>query len=292
MIRRWAVSACVLVVCVWLFSGTPVSASTLKITPLRYDASLEKGEKKKGFIDITNPTGETVKVALSVQAFRQIDDSGALEFYDNETIRSGVLLDLDEAELGPRETLHLAFVLDGTKLASGDNFAAIFASTVPSTVGAGEQAIRVGTLFLISNGTPTAHEAVVKNLSGQLVQLGEGLHLNFDVQNTADKNTTTGFSPTITVTAWPYVNDTITGPLVFAGRTRSVEYIKKGNYLGILAITVTTGGSKQTMYRLAITGHWRVFLPIVLTAIALTVWLVRYVRKHPVTTGKSVTSDD
>ena len=266
---------------------TPVSAVSLKISPLRYEAELASGEKKKGFVDVTNPSLETVHVQLSVQAFRQVNDSGSLEFYDNETITKGVVLDYNEVELGPQETLHLAFVLDGAKLVAGDNFAAIFARSLPTRTGAGEQSVRVGTLLIIQNGTPSSHEAVVEDLSGSLMQLGDSLHVSFAVRNTAEAGAATGFSPTISVTAWPYIDDSVTGPLVFAGRTRTVEYVKKGDYFGVLAIRVKTGQSEQVIYRLAITGHWRVILPFGAIVSGLLIWLIVILKKNPNNWGKS-----
>lgn len=287
MRRRFIAVGALLVACGFIFHAVPVSAASLKISPLRYDTTLGSGEKKKGFVDVTNPSAEAVKIKLSVQAFRQTDNSGSLEFYDSDTISAGVLLDYSEAELGPREDLHLAFVLDGTKLASGDNFAAIFASTVPDEKRAGEETVRVGTLFIINNGTPSAHDANIQNLSGQLLQLGDGLRLTFDVRNTAEAGTATGFSPAITITAWPYGGETVTGPLVFAGRTRSVDYVKKGNYLGVLRISVKTGASEQVMYRLAITGYWRFLLPIIVVAVISAIWFVRSLRKRATNSGKT-----
>lgn len=291
---RWRVATLgVLIVSCWtLLSATSVSATTLKISPLRYDASLEKGEKKKGFVDITNPTDNVVKITLSVQAFRQKDDAGTLEFYDSSAVQEGVLLDYSEVELLARESFHLAFRIDGSKLPSGDNFAALFAATVPDTNGAGEQTIKVGTLLIISNATPSAHEAVIENLNGSLLQFSDALRLSFGVRNTADASMATGFSPTITVRAWPYIHDTVNGPLVFAGRTRQVEYAKTGSYLGILAVTVATGDSSQTMYRLAVTGYWRVIVPLVAALIVLIVWITQLARKHYSTSGKATPSDD
>ena len=278
MIRHWIVGASLLAAGFFIVHATPVSAASLKISPLRYDTMLASGEKQKGFVDVSNPSSESVHVKLSVQAFRQTNDSGSLEFYDNPRMNSGVLLDYAETTLGPRETLHLAFVLDGTKLVSGDNFAVIFATTIPGENGAGQQAVRVGTLLIINNSTPSAHDATIEDLSGQLLQLGDGLHITFGVHNTADANATSGFSPMIAITAWPYIQETVTGPLVFAGRTRTVDYSLKGNYLGILAIHVKTGSSEQVIYRLAVTGFWRILLPMILVAIVLTVWLAYYVR--------------
>lgn len=264
---------------VFFFQGT-ASAVSLKISPLRYDTTLEAGEKKKGFVDVTNPTGDTVQLKLSVQAFRQTNNSGDLEFYDNASVAAGVILDYSQATLGPRETLHLAFVLDGAKLPQGDTFAAIFAASIPEEKGPGEQSVRVGTLLMIANGTPSAHTAVIQGLSGQFLQFGDGLHISFVVHNTGNMALSTGFSPSISVKAWPYLDDTVTGPLVFAGRSRDVEYVKSGDYLGLLAITVKTGDSEQRIYQFAVTGRWRILIPIIVISLIAVLVLGRYMRNY------------
>lgn len=280
MIRRWLVACGLAVAMVCVVTAQPASAASLEITPLRYDAKLAAGEKKKGFVDITNPGSAAMTVKLSVEAFRQTDNNGSLEFYHDELIQGGVLLDYDEVDLGPKETLHLAFVLDGAKLRTGDNFAAIFATSVPSEHGAGEQTIRVGTILIIQNGTPSTHTAAVEDLSSDFIQLSDGLRAVFSVRNTADAQAATGFSPAITVSAWPYFSETVTGPLVFAGKSRQVDYQKKGNFLGVLAVRVKTGDSEQVAYSLLITGFWRALVPILLFATGLAIWLARYVRKN------------
>lgn len=279
MWRRLAIFV-VLVTSVAAFFGTPASATSLKISPLRYDATLGAGEKQKGFVDITNPTAYSTEVKFSVEAFKQTDNSGSLEFFDSKTVQNAVLLDYADVELDPHETLHLAFLIDGSKLPNGDNFAAIFATSIPDDSAAGQQTVKVGTLLFIANGTPTKHDAVIENLSGNLLQFGDKLQLTFDVRNTAEAGRVTGFSPMITVQAWPYLNETVTGPLVFAGRTRTVDYSKAGDYLGILAIRVKTGTSEQVIYRLAITGFWRELLPLFLVISGLVFWLFWLVRKR------------
>jgi hypothetical protein len=277
---KWLASFSLLAICFAVTQATPVSAASLKISPLRYDATLKEGEKQKGFVDISNPTAETTKIKLTVQGFRQTNNNGALEFYDSEALRAGIQLDYSEVDIAPRENLHLAFLLDGARLPSGDTFAAVFATTVPAEASASVQTVRVGALLVISNGTPSAHEAIIQNLAGDMFQFGDGLSFSFDVHNTASLDKNTGFSPTITVSAWPYINDTVAGPLIFAGRTRDVEYVKTGNYLGLLAIKVKTGDSEQTMYRLVITGNWRFLFPILIVLAAFAIWLAGRVHKR------------
>ncbi len=74
-----------------LLLTAPTSALSLKLQPLLYNDILKKGEQKKGFIDISNPTGQTLQLRSSVQAFRQVDNTGTLEFYENEQVSAGAL---------------------------------------------------------------------------------------------------------------------------------------------------------------------------------------------------------
>lgn len=266
-----------------LFFCSPVSAESLKISPLRYDTTVLSGEKKKGFVDITNPSAVTADVKLSVQAFRQTNNSGSLEFYDSEALKEAVKLEFTEVELGPRETLHLAFLLDGARLPNGDNFVAIFASTIPEKTSVSTASVRVGTLLFIENDTPSSHKATVDQLSVPFFQFGSGLTAQFAVHNTAKLGEMTGFSPKIAISAWPYVKEEVTGPLVFAGRTRNVTYVKNGNFLGIVAFTAQVGSSEKTAYSIMVTGYWRVLLPTLIVVAGATIWLgwhVRHRRKN------------
>ena len=72
---------------------TAFAQATLQVQPLQNEAVLQQGERKKGFVDITNPQPEAIKVKFSVGGFRQIDTAGNLSFYDSEQLRAGILLD-------------------------------------------------------------------------------------------------------------------------------------------------------------------------------------------------------
>lgn len=275
MIRRFGIGLLLIVALSLAFPALAVHAATLKISPLRYDATLASGEKKKGYVDVTNPSGSATTVKLSVQAFRQIDDEGSLEFYDNDAVSSGVKLDYTEVEIGSRETLHLAFLLDGSRLPEGDVFAAIFAAAEPSVQGAAEQTPKVGTLLILSNGTPAEHTAIAEQLSVPWFQLGSDFSAHFAVKNTSNQSENNGFTPEITVSVWPYISDTVKGPLVFSGRTRQVDYVKSGNFIGVVRASVKTGSSEQAAYTLLITGYWRWILPLILAMIVGVIFVVR-----------------
>lgn len=234
-------------------------AMSLKISPLQYDVSLNDGEIKKGFVDITNPGNDAETVEVKVQAFRQTDNNGSLEFYDDSRVSEGVLLDYSEVEIGARETLHLAFSAESKKLPAGNVFAAILASTKPKVQTALAQSVRVGALLFITNGKPVENKAVVSGVAVPAFQFGNGIEAKFNIQH-ATKNGT-GFFPKVTVSAAPYITDTVDGPLLFPGFTRQIEYVKNGSYFGIVRYAIATGGSQQVAYSFVMTGYWRGIVP-------------------------------
>lgn len=254
---------------------TPAQAASIKIAPLLTNDTLKKGEKKLGHVDISNPTGSTTVVRLNVQSFRQIDGQGSLQFFDSQQIEAGVRLDLEKIELKAYETARIYFLLDGTKLPSGDVFAAIFARTAsPASKQAGTaRGAQAGSLFVIVNGTPSAHEAEISGLQTGWVQLGDGLTADVSVKNTAEPNLSTGFFPTINVATKPYSQTEVRGPLVFAGMTRQIDYRQPGNYFGPLLLSVTTGSSSRSQLVFAVTGFWRWLAPLLLVVI-IVLWLV------------------
>src|SRR5689334_4309658 len=99
-----------------LLTSEVANAATLRIAPLQYRTTLKKGETKKGFVDVNNPSNTTVRIVTQVQAFTQIDNNGGLQFYDNEQVAQGIKPDLSTFDLGAKETLRLYFSVDGTKL--------------------------------------------------------------------------------------------------------------------------------------------------------------------------------
>jgi hypothetical protein len=219
-------------------------AQSLKLAPLEYQTSLTAGEKKRGFVDISNPNASTVRVVSSVQAFRQIDDQGSLTFYDDEQMRAGVKLDLDEFDLGPREAIRMYFELDGTKLPAGDVFGAIFFSTEPTvkTPGVGE-AVRLGTLLSIQNGTGKPHKASITSLKTDWLQFSSDISGSYVVKNTGNPRTETGFYPQVRVSTKPLgeASDQKSS-LVFAGRQRENEFSRKVFPFGLYKVSASYQG--------------------------------------------------
>lgn len=251
------------------------SALGLKIAPLSYEAELQKGETKKGFVDISNPYSTPVQVKLEAQAFRQIDDEGSLEFFASEQITQGVRLDYNTITIGAREAYRVYFLLDGTKLGEGDSFAAIFASTVPKAQAGSAQSVRVGTILTIQNGTPVEHRADVVGFVAAWLQTGEGLRATLNVKNPSDPKEATGFYPTIRMATVPYGGRDVEGPLIFAGRTRSVEYSQPGNYFGPLWLSASVNESSKGQLILAVTGYWRWLAPILAVVFLTIIFILR-----------------
>lgn len=245
------------------------SAVSLKIAPLEFRTELKKAEVKKGFFDVSNPEGSKQKVKLTVQAFRQIDDKGSLEFFDSEQVSAGVRLDLQELELDPRESHRVYFLLDGAKLPEGDVYGAIFASTVPESANGAEQAVRVGTLLSITNATPGSRIADVTKLDTSWLQIGDGLEAKVTLRNPASQNTATGFYPVLKVTPKPYGSTTVKGPLIFAGHSRDIDYRQTGNYFGPLWLDFNSNGLSKGKFVFAVTGYWRWLAPLAIVLILL-----------------------
>lgn len=246
------------------FLDDQTQALSMKVAPLEYRATLKEGEKQKGFIDVSNPTGQTVIVKTSVEGFTQTDDKGSLEFSKNEQLAAGVLLDLDEFSLGPREAVRMYFVIDGTKLPTGDGYGAIFFTSTPpgqATVGTG-QSVRLGTLLSIVNGTPGSRKAEVVSLETPSFVLGNKLDGTYRIKNIGDPKTSTGFYPNVRVKVWPFGETQVkNGPLVFAGRTRENSFNLNTPWLGVYQISATHGNSSQSNWVLV--AH-----PIALVAVA------------------------
>jgi hypothetical protein len=251
------------------FMQHTAGALSLKVAPLEYRTSLSKGEKKKGYIDISNPTTEKMTVTTSVQAFKQIDDEGTIQFYDDEALTAGVRLDLDKFELGPREALRMYFLLDSTKLPSGDVFGAIFFTTSPVAAKAGVgQAVKLGTILSLVNGTPGSREATISGLDVPFFNFSSQVQGSYTISNTADPSGSTGFYPQVKLSTAP-VGDTKeqAGKLVFAGRSRTNSFSVDLPPLGIYRIEAKYGNSSHSRWVFVMT-------PLALTVIIILLVLV------------------
>ncbi|MBC7746646.1 hypothetical protein H7Y40_01550 [Pedobacter sp.] len=260
-----------------LFIVPSVSAVSLKMQPLLYSESIAKGDTKKGFIDISNPTGQTIKLQSSVQAFRQTDDNGSLQFYDNEQVSAGIIPDLKDFELGPREAIRMYFLIDGTKLPPGDVFAAIFVATKGQQESRGvAESVRLGTILTIVNGTAGARQAAIESLSTSWFQFGTAIAGNYRVKNTADPTQTTGFYPDVTVAVTPFTSSVVSkAPLVTAGKSREGSFSLQGDRFGIYKLTASYGDSQQSRWVFVVTGFWQWLAPLLVVIIIFALFLLR-----------------
>ncbi len=242
---------------------------SITMAPLKYETQLGKNELKKGYVDIGNPSNSDTTIQLQIQGFRQIDDNGALEFYTDPSLAEGIMLDFNSVDIKSKEGMRIYFLIDAAKLPKGDVFAAIMASTVPKTTNGSAQSARVGTLLIMTNEGHGPREAMITWLTAPWLQIGDGLEANIAVKNTTTKKDT-GFFPEVTFTAQPYASKTVQGPLLFAGRERSIAYTQPGNYFGPIYLKSAVASSEQGKWIFAITGYWRWVIPIFVAAVLAT----------------------
>lgn len=251
-------------------------AESLRIQPLQYQTELKKGEKKKGYVDIANPSNETVTVNLYVNGFSQVDDHGNLTFFDNEQISDGLLLDYDTATIGAHQALRLYFIADGTKLPTGDVFGVIFAETKSAGRPGTNTTVRVGSLVMITNQTPGPRDAEITKLDIPFMQVGDGVGGVIAVKNPAPKKTATGFFPAMTVEliSWGGKQD-FQGPLVFAHNTRTFDFYMPANLFGFYLVKVKANNAEKSTVVFLMTGWWKIVAPLLVVLIAGGVFLVK-----------------
>ena len=243
--RRLLIGLLLLPLCALIPLAGDAHALGLKIAPLEYRTTLKKDERQRGFIDVSNPSAQAVRVTSSVQAFRQIDDDGGLRFYDDARIEAGIRPELGSFTLGPREAIRVYFTVDGSKLPEGDIFAAVFFSTAPSQPRNGVgQTVRVGTLLSIVNHTPGERKAVITELEVPFFQLGNDIQGSYRIKNTG--NHTGGFYPQVTLAAWIGGGERRQeSVLVFGGNTRSNEFELSAGF-GLKRVSVSYGNSERS----------------------------------------------
>lgn len=253
----------------------PASAASISLQPSIVRGTLDTGEKQKGYVDVINPDSSKIIVSFSVQAFRQKDDSGAVEFYDDTQVSRGLKLDLSEVELGAHEALRLYYQADAAILPMGDVLAAIFATVKPQASAPAAQAVRVGTLLVLQNTDTPQRQLAVSELSASPLQFGASLQADFALRN--DAPPVNGFFPQITVSTAPYGKQVVEGPLVTSGRQRVISYVKPGDYLGPVKVTVSVDGGQKSVWVFAVTGFWQWLFPLllVIAAIVVAVWRLR-----------------
>lgn len=261
-----------------VFTSADASALGLKIAPLEYKTTLKQDEVKQGFIDVSNPSSQAVNVRTSVQTFRQIDDDGGLQFFDDEQIASGIKLEVQTFELGPREAFRIFFTIDGKALPEGDVYAAIFFTTDPKQPRNGVgQLVKVGSILSIVNKTPGERKAIVTGISLPFIQLSTTVSGTYDIKNTGREGS--GFYPTVNVTSWPSnQSKKLESSLVFGGRQRSNDF-KYDTGFGIHRVEVVFGDSKKGQWVVTIAPWMLVLILLVIVVVGVELLLLKRRRK-------------
>ena len=255
----------------------------LQVQPYLLKETLKPTEQKKGFVDISNPSDRSIVVTPSVKAFRQIDTKGNLEFYDSKEIAAGIIPDLAEFELGPREAVRMYYLVDGRRLPQGDIFAAMLFSTTGGSVASGVTGTAgVGTLLTLVNGTPGSRKLDIDMSQVPVMQIGNGLQGTVVLKNPADPEKVSGFFPEMVVRVAPLGQErTVDGPLLMAGNSRDVKITIPFSRLGFTKITSSAGDTEQSKWLFMLTGWWRwLALPLLIATIVIVNIIVKKARKN------------
>jgi hypothetical protein len=244
------------------FTPSRSHALGLKIAPLLYEEKLNKGDIKKGFIDISNPDDIRKTINVEVDGFKQINNNGDLGFHEAPEYQTGIRLDYDSFELGPREAVRFAFQLEADKLPRGGVYGAILFSSTTSDVNPDTTSVktvtRVGTLFLIDNGGIGVRKALVESVKAPFLQVNsDGIKANVTVKNIGGQNGLAYF-PTIEAAVQPFGKSSAKkASLVFPGIARENEVLKKGSYFGLVRLKVNVGTDVRYKWVFVATGNAR-----------------------------------
>jgi hypothetical protein len=254
------------------------SALGLKVAPLEYKTVLTENERKTGYIDISNPSSQAVKVRTSVQAFRQINDEGGLQFYTDKQVELGIITDLQSFEIGPLQAMRMFFTINGKNLPDGDVFAAVFFTTEPKQVRSGVgQLVRVGTMLSIVNKTSVSRKAEISDLTLPFFQFSGTVKGSYKVKNTGPKDT--GFYPTVKISTSPgNKTQDLESTLVFGGRERTNDFTYQTG-LGLHRIDVAYGNSNKSRWVLTIAPWMFILILLILFVAAVEVALLKKRRR-------------
>lgn len=266
----------------------PVSALGLKVAPLEYKATLKENERLDGFVDVSNPSARKVSVQVTVQGFKQIDNDGGLQFFDDERLSTGIRPELTSFELGPREALRLAFSIDGKSLPEGDVYAALFLTTEPTQPQAGVgQSVRIGTLLSLVNKNPGPRQAELTGLGLPLIQLSDVAKGSYSIRNTGPEGT--GFYPKVRLASWPGgQSKDQEGSLVFGGRERTNDISMQLGY-GIHRVEASFGDSKKGQWVVLIAPWMLVTGLLVVLVLAIELLLLKRRRRAAKSTARKAT---
>lgn len=257
---------------IWPHGAQAAELTALKATPLKYQEHIPLGGDKIGYMDISNPTMQALTVKMQAQAFRQVDAQGNLQFYDDDRISAGIIPEFYEFTLGPHEAIRLKFTIRTNTLGAGGTYGVLFAQTsVPGQASGGASvavAARVGTLFILDIGDGGTRSGYLAFLHRFGAAFGDGVSANLSYTNVGESGRALAFSPKLAVkTGWFGKSEVREGPFTMPHNARPASFFKKGNYIGIIPITVSdqTGGAKPVKQWLIVcTGYWRYVVGILI----------------------------
>jgi hypothetical protein len=271
-----------LLLTLWLaipFSAT-ASLPELKLSPLEIQEHLELGHPKIGYVEASNPTSTTAHITIEVQAFRQINDRGQLDYYNDQRIVAGIVPAQNSFDLGARETVRLKFSVDPNKLGPGGAYGVIF-----MRVTSGEQAAsqintsaRIGTLLILDVAGKGTKSGQLTNVSINHAGYGATqLGINFNFKNTGSGQSGLAYAPALQFRlGWSGPYHDVTGPFVFPGRTRvQTINLNAGSHVGLVPFRIEDIGSGHitTRWLFIVSGDWTWRLPIILMLISLVIFL-------------------
>jgi hypothetical protein len=278
-------AACLVIMAAVLATPPSAGALGLKVSPLKYEEQIEPGSQKTGYVDVSNPNDGTVTVNTDVEAFRQTDIDGNLEYYEAERINKGIQFDVDQFQLAPREAARIFFAIDGSALPEGGVYAALLFSVGSEPPDEGEASSigttsRVGTLLILQNGDNGVRTGEISGVDVPFWQFGDGIQGNVEF-TAADKERSIAFQPKLD-SSLPIVGEReMDTGLVFPGNTRRFELDRTGRYSGVFPVEVTEEATGDTTrsWVVAATGIWQILAPLILVVLIANLVLLRRFQK-------------
>jgi len=284
--RHWGTG--LLAGCAFAFALAPIPARAalpeLRLSPLKYTEHLQLGHPKIGWIEADNPTGATAHVELEVQAFRQINDRGELEYYNDERLKSAITPALPSFDLGAREAIRVKFTIDPNRLGPGGAYGVIFLRVSSGNPAASQinTTARIGTLLILDVAGGGTKSGYITSLAvaGFVYGSRPVLPVDFSYTNTGKGAAALAFAPDLKATlGWFGKAQHFTGPFVFPDRKRSAQIkVALGDRFGPtrLSIQDTSGRSgPATRWVFLVTGIWTWLSPLlglVLVFAAISWW--------------------
>jgi len=130
----------------------------IKISPIIFRCTLEKGQKKTDSISVSNPNNFSIQVMSEVEDFIMENEEGVPKFLPRSASTGGlsswISVSLEEFALAANETKDVTFTISVPKTGEpGGHYAAIFFKTRPPQDRSGTSlgiSSRVGSLILLS----------------------------------------------------------------------------------------------------------------------------------------------